>query len=109
MYKLSLYLRSEWYVRGSWVALVGVLVWWIECPRCFLTNQEAEAALLRRLDALERLVFGRSAPSEVDVQPLMPKVEAIAKAVTRAEGGRRELEELAAQGAALQYVDGRST
>ena len=71
----------------------------MECIAVFYyPNQEAEASLLRRLDALERLVFGRSAPAEVEVQPLVPKVEAISKAVTRAEGGRRELEELATQG-----------
>lgn len=66
-----------------------------------MADHEAEAALLRRLDALERLVFGRSAPSEVEVQPLMPKVEAIAKAVARAEGGRRDLEDLATQASHL--------
>lgn len=75
----------------------------MEYPGVFFVNQEAEVALLRRLDALERTVFGRTAPSEVEVQPLMPKVEAIAKAVTRAEGGRRELEELATQGSS-RYI-----
>eukprot|EP00904_Undaria_pinnatifida_P005903 jgi/Undpi1/2442/HiC_scaffold_13.g05823.m1 len=66
-----------------------------------VADHEAEASLLRRLDALERLVFGRSAPAEVEVQPLVPKVEAISKAVTRAEGGRREFEELATQASHL--------
>ena len=75
----------------------------MECLGVFLMNQEAEVALLRRLDALERMVFGRSAPSEVEVQPLMPKVEALTKAVARAEGGRRELEELATQGSS-RYI-----
>lgn len=61
-------------------------------------QQEAEAALLRRLDALERLVFGRLGPSERQVEPLAPKLEAIATSLTRAEGGNRDLSGLASQG-----------
>lgn len=61
--------------------------------------------LLRRLDSLERLVFGRShsaagtaAAPVREVEPLAAKIEAISKTVARAEGGGRDLEELAAQG-----------
>lgn len=57
--------------------------------------------LLRRLDALERLVFGRShsatAPTR-EVEPLAGKIEAISKAVARAEGGGRDLEDLSIKG-----------
>lgn len=59
--------------------------------------------LLRRLDALERLVFGRSYSAAAaapvrEVEPLAAKVEAISKFVARAEGGDRDLQDLAAQG-----------
>lgn len=61
--------------------------------------------LLRRLDALERLVFGRShsaagaAAARVrEVEPLAGKIEAISKTVARAEGGGRDLQDLAVKG-----------
>lgn len=68
--------------------------------------QEAEAVLLRRLDALERLVFGRSCSAASsgtaslgrEVEPLVAKVNAISKSVARAEGGDRNLQDIAAQG-----------
>ncbi|CAM9170522.1 unnamed protein product, partial [Ectocarpus fasciculatus] len=69
---------------------------------------EAEAVLLRRLDALERLVFGRSCSAASPgiaslgrVEPLAAKVNAISKSVARAEGGDRNLQDIAAQAARL--------
>ncbi len=62
--------------------------------------QEDEGLLLlRRLDALERLVFGRAAAAAPvrEAEPLAAKVEALSKSVARAEGGR-DLRDLAAQG-----------
>ncbi|CAN0331568.1 unnamed protein product, partial [Pylaiella littoralis] len=68
---------------------------------------EAESILLlSRLDALERLVFGRScsaaatAPSR-GLEPLSAKVERISRSVARAEGGDRDLQHLAAQASNL--------
>eukprot|EP00752_Nemacystus_decipiens_P007075 g6340.t1 len=66
-------------------------------------DQEDEGViLLRRLDALERLVFGRShsaAGAEAapvrEVEPLARKIEAVSKTVSRAEGGGRDLQDLA--------------
>eukprot|EP00903_Cladosiphon_okamuranus_P013511 g12583.t2 len=64
--------------------------------------------LLSRLDALERLVFGRShsaagaaVASVREVEPLAAKIEAISKTVARAEGGGRDLQELAAKASNL--------
>ena len=56
--------------------------------------------LLRRLEALERLVFGRDCPAAPGrkVEPLAPKLEALSKSVARAEGGGRDMQDLAAQG-----------
>lgn len=61
--------------------------------------------LLRRLDALEQLVFGRSysaagaaATSVREVEPLAAKVAAISETIAKAEGGGRDLQDLAAQG-----------
>lgn len=63
--------------------------------------QEDEGVLLlRRLDALERLVFGRGAAATPgrEVEPLAGKVEALSKSVARAEGGGTDLRDLASQG-----------
>ncbi|CAN0343696.1 unnamed protein product [Ectocarpus sp. 8 AP-2014] len=72
-------------------------------------DHEAEAVLLRRLDALERLVFGRSCSAASsgtaslgrEVEPLAAKVKAISKSVARAEGGDRNLQDIATQAARL--------
>ncbi|CAM9225357.1 unnamed protein product [Ectocarpus sp. 13 AM-2016] len=72
-------------------------------------DHEAEGVLLRRLDALERLVFGRSCSAASsgtaglgrEVEPLAAKVKAICKSVAQAEGGDRNLQDIAAQAARL--------
>lgn len=72
---------------------------------CLSMSQDAEIVLLRRLDALEQLVFGRSrsmsaaadAPPR-KVESLASKVEAVSKSVSRAEGGGRDLQNLATEG-----------
>lgn len=61
-------------------------------------EQAAEAALLRRLEALERLVFGRTSPAERVVQELGAKLEVIEKSVCRAEGGNQDIKDLGVQG-----------
>eukprot|EP00752_Nemacystus_decipiens_P007076 g6340.t2 len=73
-------------------------------------DQEDEGViLLRRLDALERLVFGRShsaAGAEAapvrEVEPLARKIEAVSKTVSRAEGGGRDLQDLALKARSAQ-------
>lgn len=71
-----------------------------------MPQEDAEIILLRRLDALEKLVFGRpcsmsattadAAPRTVD--PLAARVEAVSKKVSRADGGGRDMQDLATQG-----------
>lgn len=47
---------------------------------------------------LERMVFGRTSPTNPDVQDLSTKVESIVKHVSRAEGGNRDLRDVAQLG-----------
>ncbi|CAM9236460.1 unnamed protein product, partial [Hapterophycus canaliculatus] len=68
--------------------------------------QDAEVVLLRRLDALEQRVFGlsRSMSTSADAtvreaDPLAARVKAVSEKVSRAEGGGRDLQELATQAA----------
>lgn len=71
-----------------------------------ILQEPEDVLLLRRLDALERLVFGRSRPAAGaaagmirEVQPLTVKIEAISKAIARAEGGGQDFQDLARKGA----------
>ena len=70
---------------------------------CADAAQEAEMALVRRLEILERLVYGRSMSRFTDrregAEALGARVEAIAKDVAIAEGGdNRDIAKLAEQG-----------
>lgn len=68
--------------------------------------------LLRRLDVLERLVFGRSysaasaaAAPVREVEPIAGKIEGISKTLARAEGGGRDLQDLAVKGVQTTAFD----
>lgn len=72
-------------------------------------QQAAEATLLRRLEVLEQLVFGRTPPSERSVEELGAKVEAIEKGVRRAEGGNQDIKDLGIQGVDADDCTSRDT
>ncbi|CAM9408854.1 unnamed protein product [Scytosiphon promiscuus] len=74
-----------------------------------IPQEDAELSLLRRLDALEKLVFGRSCSTfgttaeavPRRMEPLTARVEAVSRRVSRTEGGSRDLQDLATQAAHL--------
>lgn len=51
-----------------------------------------------RLETLEKMVFGHTKPAHQEVRDLHTKVNVITKEVNRADGGNRELRDVAKQG-----------